>query len=263
MSLYSEDTVFVQGPDKPDVTGLPNLRALLLEFLAYEPTLSVELKQFVQADDIAFFSVRWILRGTDPATGEPVDDDVRGRQRREAATRWLSGRPLHRQPVPRGVPEELTSRGITAVVETMYDGFAAGDIARAVDRRAPGRRVDRDVPLQKGSTGGGTPCSHSSSGCPRISTSTTCRSTSGSSTASRRRAGPLSRSSQGPVQRGVRIALRPSVLGRGRQGRQVRAGVRPEDRAPRPLTGSEPCAIRAGWLPLPGEMRRFLAALGS
>jgi ketosteroid isomerase-like protein len=101
MSLYSEDTVFVQGPDKPDVTGLPNLRALLLEFLAYDPTLSVELKQFVRADDIAFFSVRWILQGTDPATGEPVtmtsaDGNVVRRQP-DGSWKTLIDNPFHEE----------------------------------------------------------------------------------------------------------------------------------------------------------------------
>src|SRR5262245_54566700 len=101
MALYSEDTVFVQGLDKANVTGLANLRSLLLEFLAYEPTLSVELKQFVQADDIAFFSVRWVLHGSDPATGDPVtmtsaDGNVVRRQP-DGSWKTLIDNPFHEE----------------------------------------------------------------------------------------------------------------------------------------------------------------------
>jgi uncharacterized protein (TIGR02246 family) len=101
MSLYTADTVFVQGPGKSNVTGLDDLRALLLEFLAYNATLRVELKQFVQADDIAFFSVRWVMEGTDPATGEPVrltsaDGNVVRRQP-DGSWKTLIDNPFHEE----------------------------------------------------------------------------------------------------------------------------------------------------------------------
>lgn len=72
MALYSDQTVFVQAPGKAVVTGLPNLRQVIGEFLATEPDMRVELKQFVQADDVAFFTVRWHLKGKD-ADGKPIE----------------------------------------------------------------------------------------------------------------------------------------------------------------------------------------------
>lgn len=65
MSLYTEETAFVQAPGEPALTGLDNMRTLLLGFLDLGPTLRVELKQFVQAGDIALFSVRWTMEGED------------------------------------------------------------------------------------------------------------------------------------------------------------------------------------------------------
>ena len=65
MSTYDSSTVFVQGPGQENIVGLDNLRATVERFLDYSPKLTVELKQFVQADDIALFSVRWTLEGTD------------------------------------------------------------------------------------------------------------------------------------------------------------------------------------------------------
>ena len=47
------------------MSGLDDIRKVIEEFLALDPTLSVQLKQFVQADDIALFSVAWKLEGTD------------------------------------------------------------------------------------------------------------------------------------------------------------------------------------------------------
>ncbi len=65
MSLYREETIFVQEPGSDPARGLATLREITERFLAYNPTLTVQLKQFVQAGDIALVSVRWSLAGTD------------------------------------------------------------------------------------------------------------------------------------------------------------------------------------------------------
>src|SRR5438067_2082216 len=84
MSLYGPDTVFVQEPGKPEIRGEAALREHLLSFLALEPELKVELKQFVEAGDVAFFSVRWQLRGNggseQPITLSSADANVVRRQ---------------------------------------------------------------------------------------------------------------------------------------------------------------------------------------
>ena len=64
MSIYHEDTVFVQAPGEPTITGLSNLRENLKKFIDIKPDLKVELKQFVQAGDVAFFTVKWQISGT-------------------------------------------------------------------------------------------------------------------------------------------------------------------------------------------------------
>lgn len=100
MSLYSEDTVFVQAPGEPVLKGLTALRETIEQFLAMKPKLKVELMQYVEADDIAFFTVRWELTGTD-AAGIPVfltsyDGNV---VRRQADGSWktLIDNPFHSQ----------------------------------------------------------------------------------------------------------------------------------------------------------------------
>lgn len=71
MSLYATDAVFVQEPGKPVITGLSNLREVIKEFIAIKPKLNVELKQFVEAGDVAFFTVKWELSGASP-DGEEI-----------------------------------------------------------------------------------------------------------------------------------------------------------------------------------------------
>ena len=78
----------------------------------------------------------------------------------------------------------MTSGGITAVVETMYDGFAAGDIARAVSVVHPDVEWIEMFPYE-GVYRGRDALLALFERVSGISTSTTCRSTNGSSTASR------------------------------------------------------------------------------
>ena len=71
MMLYDENAVFVQKPGEPQVTGLNNIREVIKKFQAVKPRLSVEVKQFVEAGDVAFFTLKWELRGTSP-DGEEI-----------------------------------------------------------------------------------------------------------------------------------------------------------------------------------------------
>ena len=100
MQTYDESTVFVQGPGRENISGLDNIRRVIEEFLALKPTLTVALKQFVQADDIALFSVEWVLEGTD-GDGERVlmrgaDSNV-VRRRDDGSWFTLIDNPMHRE----------------------------------------------------------------------------------------------------------------------------------------------------------------------
>lgn len=71
IALYDDNAVFVQEPGKPAVTGLENIRQVLGEFQAIKPKLKVEVMQFVEADDVAFFTLKWQINGTSP-DGEEI-----------------------------------------------------------------------------------------------------------------------------------------------------------------------------------------------
>ena len=71
MALYDDNAVFVQEPGKPAITGLENIRQALEQFQAIKPKLKVEVKQFVEADDVAFFTLKWEIKGTSPV-GEEI-----------------------------------------------------------------------------------------------------------------------------------------------------------------------------------------------
>lgn len=71
IALYDDNAVFVQEPGKPAVTGLENIRRVLEEFQAIKPKLKVEMMQFVEADDVAFFTLKWEINGTTP-DGEEI-----------------------------------------------------------------------------------------------------------------------------------------------------------------------------------------------
>ena len=66
MSLYAENAVFVQEPGKPALTGLDNIRKVIEEFQAIKPELKVEVLQFIEVDDVAFFTLKWDIKGTSP-----------------------------------------------------------------------------------------------------------------------------------------------------------------------------------------------------
>ena len=71
MSLYAENAVFVQEPGKPVITGLDNIRKTIEEFQAIKPELKVEVLQFIEVDDVAFFTLKWEIKGTSPE-GEEI-----------------------------------------------------------------------------------------------------------------------------------------------------------------------------------------------
>ena len=71
MSLYAENAVFVQVPGKPAITGLQNIREAIEEFQAMKPKLKVEVLQFIEVEDVAFFTLKWEIKGTLP-DGEEI-----------------------------------------------------------------------------------------------------------------------------------------------------------------------------------------------
>ncbi len=71
MSLYDDNAVFVQEPGKPAISGLENIRKALEQFQAIKPELKVEVMQFVEADDVAFYTLKWEIKGTSPE-GEEI-----------------------------------------------------------------------------------------------------------------------------------------------------------------------------------------------
>lgn len=71
LSCWTPDTVFVVQPGTEPVRGWDNLRQALKEFIDTDPKLEVEELQRVEADDIAFVSLRWSLEGTAP-DGSPI-----------------------------------------------------------------------------------------------------------------------------------------------------------------------------------------------
>jgi ketosteroid isomerase-like protein len=100
MSLYTPETVFVQAPGSPTITGMDALRKHLQQFLDLRPRLSVELKQFVEAKDVAFFSVRWELEGIErdgtPIAMSGIDGNIVHRGY-EGSWTTLIDNPFHRE----------------------------------------------------------------------------------------------------------------------------------------------------------------------
>lgn len=72
MSLYDENAVFVQAPGEPELRGKEKIREALRQFQSMKPELKVEVMQFVEADDVAFFTLKWEIKGTTP-DGEEIN----------------------------------------------------------------------------------------------------------------------------------------------------------------------------------------------
>jgi len=89
LALYEPDAVLVAQPGQL-ARGSTELRAALGGFIGLKPELRSETQSVIEADDVALYSGRWTLRGTDPSgratTMGGVSSDVLRRQR---DGRWL------------------------------------------------------------------------------------------------------------------------------------------------------------------------------
>lgn len=98
MALYDDHAVFVQGPGKPAITGLDNIREVIKEFQSIKPKLKVEVVQFIEADDVAFYTLKWEIKGTSPE-GEEIqmasyDGNVAKRQA-DGSWKTIIDNPFH------------------------------------------------------------------------------------------------------------------------------------------------------------------------
>lgn len=89
LSLYEPGASLVAQPGVV-ATGTVALREALAGFVALKPTLTSAAHQVVEAGDVALYSSRWSLRGTDPA-GNPVQMSGRSSDilRRQPDGNWL------------------------------------------------------------------------------------------------------------------------------------------------------------------------------
>jgi len=89
LALYEPDAVLVAQPGQL-ACGATQLRAALGHFIALKPELRSETQNVIEAGDMALYTARWTLRGTDPSgqatTMGGVSSDVLRRQR---DGRWL------------------------------------------------------------------------------------------------------------------------------------------------------------------------------
>jgi uncharacterized protein (TIGR02246 family) len=89
LALYEPKAVLVAQPGQL-ARGSTELRAALGRFIGLKPELRSETQSVIEVDDIALYTGRWTLRGTDPSgqttTMGGVSSDVLRRQR---DGRWL------------------------------------------------------------------------------------------------------------------------------------------------------------------------------
>ncbi len=89
LALYEPNAVLVAQPGQL-ARGSTELRAALGRFIGLKPELRSETQNVIEVDDIALYTGRWTLRGTDPSgqttTMGGVSSDVLRRQREG---RWL------------------------------------------------------------------------------------------------------------------------------------------------------------------------------
>ena len=89
LALYEPNAVLVAQPGQL-ARASKELRAALGGFIGLKPELRSEDQHVIEAGDIALYTSRWTLRGTDPSgqamTMEGVSSDVLRRQR---DGRWL------------------------------------------------------------------------------------------------------------------------------------------------------------------------------
>ena len=89
LALYEPNAVLVAQPGHL-ARGSTELRLALSRFIELKPTLRSEAQNVVEVDDIALYTGRWTLRGTDP-TGQVVTmgGDSSDVLRRQRDGRWL------------------------------------------------------------------------------------------------------------------------------------------------------------------------------
>jgi uncharacterized protein (TIGR02246 family) len=89
LALYEPNAVLVAQPGQL-ARGSTELRAALGRFIGLKPELRSETQSVIEVDDMALYTGRWTLRGTDPSgqttTMGGVSSDVLRRQR---DGRWL------------------------------------------------------------------------------------------------------------------------------------------------------------------------------
>jgi uncharacterized protein (TIGR02246 family) len=89
LALYEPNAVLVAQPGQL-ARGSMELRAALGRFIGLKPELRSETQNVIEVDDMALYTGRWTLRGTDPSgqatTMGGVSSDVLRRQR---DGRWL------------------------------------------------------------------------------------------------------------------------------------------------------------------------------
>lgn len=71
VALYEADALLVAQPGEV-VTGVEAIREALRAFLAMEPSFNLEVREVLQAGDIALSFADWTLVGTGP-DGEPIE----------------------------------------------------------------------------------------------------------------------------------------------------------------------------------------------
>ena len=88
VSLYEPEATFVSEPGKT-VTGLSAIREVMTEFIASNPTLTIEVPFVAQSGDTAMLHSQWTMKGTD-ADGKAIDMEGKGVEivRRQADGTW-------------------------------------------------------------------------------------------------------------------------------------------------------------------------------
>ena len=89
VELYEPEAILVAQPGQL-ARGRAQLREALAGFVALRATLTSEVQQVLEVDNLALYLARWSLRGTNPG-GDPLV--LRGEStdilRRQADGRWL------------------------------------------------------------------------------------------------------------------------------------------------------------------------------
>ena len=89
LALYEPNAVLVAQPGQL-VRGSTELRAALAQFIGLKPAVRSEAQHVIEMDDIALYTGRWTLHGSDPSGQQVVMGGVSSdvlRRRRDGT--WL------------------------------------------------------------------------------------------------------------------------------------------------------------------------------